>query len=72
MEEGSIIFRRSKSIGFCKEGVILGGESQPIKADVVILATGYRGDQKLRNIFTSPTFQKYITSSPSSPIPLYR
>lgn len=79
IEGGSIIFRRSKTgSSFCKEGVIVDGETdddQPptvVKADIVILATGYRGDQKLRNIFTSPTFQKYISSSLNFSVPLYR
>lgn len=74
VEEGCIRFKRSKSIGFCKEGLTLGGEgaTQTVKADIVILATGYKGDEKLRNIFTSPTFQKCITGSSNSAIPLYR
>lgn len=74
MEEGSIIFRRSKTdTSFCKEGIILDHHQSMVeKADIVILATGYKGDQKLRNIFISPTFKKYISSSLNFSVPLYR
>lgn len=78
VEQGSIIVKRSpESFGFCSDGVLILGEEthqdQPsIKADIVILATGYRGEQKLKNIFTSTTFRQYITASPNSTIPLYR
>ncbi|KAL0427332.1 UNVERIFIED_CONTAM: putative flavin-containing monooxygenase 1 [Sesamum latifolium] len=57
---------------FCKEGLILDGEDDPVKADIVIYATGYKGDEKLKNIFSSPTFQDFIAGSPTSTIPLYR
>ncbi|KAL3532247.1 hypothetical protein ACH5RR_005768 [Cinchona calisaya] len=70
--EGSNVLKKSKSIGFCREGLIIDGEDQPLKADIVILATGYRGDQKLKNIFTSPIFQNYILGPSSSTISLYR
>lgn len=72
VEEGSLTLKRSNNLGFTKEGLILNGESQPLKADVVIMATGYRGDEKLKNIFASSIFQNYITGSPNSAIPLYR
>ncbi|KAL3532248.1 hypothetical protein ACH5RR_005769 [Cinchona calisaya] len=72
VEEGSIVLKKSKSIGFCREGLIIDGEAQPLKADVVILTTGYRGDQKLKNMFTSPTFQNYMLGPSSSTMSLYR
>lgn len=73
VEDGSILFKKSEQISFCIEGLIIDGErNNPIKADVVILATGYRGDEKLKNIFASPTFQSYIEGSPNSIIPLFR
>ncbi|KAK9094840.1 hypothetical protein Scep_026309 [Stephania cephalantha] len=72
VEEGSIILRKSAKFSFCKDGVMIDGENKSLKTDVVILATGYRGDQKLKNIFKSPTFQNYIQGSSSTIVPLYR
>ncbi|KAK6126929.1 hypothetical protein DH2020_039330 [Rehmannia glutinosa] len=73
VEDGSIVFRKSKQFSFCKEGLILDGEdNNPLKADIVIFATGYKGDEKLKNIFACPTFQNCIAGSPTSTIPLYR
>lgn len=73
VEEGSIVLKKSQSFSFCKEGLIINGEPQPLKADIVILATGYKGDQKLKRMFKSQIFQNYIVdSSASSIISLYR
>ncbi|KAL8497736.1 hypothetical protein ACS0TY_021171 [Phlomoides rotata] len=72
VEDGSIVLKKSKCFTFCKQGLILDGENDPIKADIVIFATGYKGDEKLKNMFASPSFQSYIAGSPNSAIPLYR
>ncbi|XP_030530583.1 putative flavin-containing monooxygenase 2 [Rhodamnia argentea] len=72
VEEGSILIKRSESFRFCKEGLMVGEEDKPIPSDLVMLATGYKGDQKLKNIFRSSVFQKYFVSSPTSSIPFYR
>ncbi|OWM72861.1 hypothetical protein CDL15_Pgr021167 [Punica granatum] len=72
VKKGSIILKRSRGFGFVEEGVILKGEDRPIRTDLVILATGYKGDQKLANMFESPIFRKYVTHSSTSIIPLYR
>ncbi|KAA8535262.1 hypothetical protein F0562_030265 [Nyssa sinensis] len=66
VEEGSIILKKSQSFSFCKEGLIIDGEAGILKTDLVILATGFRGEQKIRDIFASPTFQKYIMGTPTS------
>uniref|UniRef100_A0A803MLF1 Flavin-containing monooxygenase n=1 Tax=Chenopodium quinoa TaxID=63459 RepID=A0A803MLF1_CHEQI len=81
VENGSIILKRSKTFSFYKEGILLENstntlvqmeEATHIKCDLVIFATGFKGDQKLKDIFASPIFQDYIFGSPSNTIPLYR
>lgn len=72
VEEGSIVLKTSKSFSFCKDGVIIEGKEEPIKTDILIFATGFNGDQKLRNIFRSPFFQKIVAGSSTTTIPLYR
>lgn len=74
VEKGAIILKKSQNLSFCKRGMMLDGEDDAtfIEADVVIFATGYKGDEKLKNIFASMTFQDYIAGTPTSTIPLYR
>ncbi|TXG65019.1 hypothetical protein EZV62_012013 [Acer yangbiense] len=72
VEEGNIILKKSQSFSFCEEGILVDGETTPLKTDLVILATGFRGDKKLKDIFVSQTFQDYIAGSPSETLPLYR
>ena len=74
-DKGSIIMKRSPSFSFFKEGVVLDdsiGPTEHIKSDLVIYATGFKGDQKLKNIFESPKFQDLITGSYNEIVPLYR
>ncbi|KAL3744298.1 hypothetical protein ACJRO7_013543 [Eucalyptus globulus] len=61
LEEGSIVVKRE----------VADGEDKPISSDLVILATGYKGDQKLKNIFRSSVFQEHLIPSPTSSVPLY-
>ncbi|KAI4380488.1 hypothetical protein MLD38_006673 [Melastoma candidum] len=72
VKEGSIILRRARSFGFNREGVITDEGAGHFPSDVVILATGFRGDQKLQQIFRSPHFQKHFVGSTTAPLPLYR
>ncbi|XP_075510238.1 putative flavin-containing monooxygenase 1 isoform X1 [Primulina tabacum] len=72
VEEGSIVLKKSKRFSFCKEGLLVDGEVDPLKTDVVFFATGYRGDQKLKNIFASPNFANIVAGTPTSSVPLYR
>ncbi|CAM0952864.1 unnamed protein product [Alopecurus aequalis] len=76
VREGSVVFQRSKSFSFCPDGLVLdGGDKQRqrvVPADVVILATGFRGDEKLRDMFASPRVKDIIAGAPEKAAPLYR
>ncbi|KAL0912681.1 hypothetical protein M5K25_018671 [Dendrobium thyrsiflorum] len=72
VEEGSILLKSSKNFEFCKNGIIVEGETSPINTDLVIFATGFKGDQKLRDIFVSSHFQKIVVGSSDHTVPLYR
>ncbi|KAI3991470.1 hypothetical protein MKX01_016301 [Papaver californicum] len=72
VEEGSIVFKKSKGFGFYTNGLTFDDDATaPLETNIVILGTGYKGDVKLKNIFKSPTFQKYITDALNSTVPLY-
>ncbi|KAF9602771.1 hypothetical protein IFM89_030927 [Coptis chinensis] len=45
VENGNIILRKANTYSFCKDGLKIAGEISPVETDVVILATGYKGDQ---------------------------
>ncbi|EOY31265.1 Flavin-dependent monooxygenase 1, putative [Theobroma cacao] len=72
LEDGSIVIKNSPVFGFCRKGLFLDNKARPLETDIVIFATGFKGDQKLKNIFASPIFQQYIMGSPTSILPLYR
>ncbi|PKI75760.1 hypothetical protein CRG98_003803 [Punica granatum] len=72
VEERSIKLRKSQNIAFCSEGILLDGESSPLETDLVIFATGFRGDVKLREIFKSPRFAKCIAGQDDASVTLYR
>lgn len=72
LEEGSIVLEKSKTFSFCKEGVLLEGQSSPIKSDIVIFGTGFKGDQKIKDMFKSEYFQSIAVGSTSTTVPLYR
>ncbi|GLT95016.1 hypothetical protein SLE2022_127230 [Rubroshorea leprosula] len=72
VEEGSIVLKKAQSFAFCNQGLILDGGANPLETDVVILATGYKGDLKLKNIFASQIFQELMMGSPDFIVPLHR
>nr|BCL56286.2 flavin-containing monooxygenase [Persicaria tinctoria] len=72
LEKGSILLNKAEKFRFCKEGIVMEGKPKPLEADLVIFATGFEADEKLRDIFASPKFQGHIMGSPHSILPLYR
>ncbi|KAM0836481.1 hypothetical protein ACQ4PT_062296 [Festuca glaucescens] len=73
VKEGSVVFQRSKSFSFYEDGLVLdGGNKRVVPADVVILATGFRGDKKLRDMFASQRVKGIIAGAPNTATPLYR
>lgn len=72
VEKGSIILKKSQTFSFCKNGLIVEGETSPLEIDKVILGTGFKGDQKIVDIFESLVFQKYMKGSSTRTVPLYR
>ncbi|XP_021767355.1 probable flavin-containing monooxygenase 1 [Chenopodium quinoa] len=77
VEEGSIVLQKCSRFHFCKEGILLSNnELEPprlVNNDLVILATGFKGEQKLKHIFSSTKFQDYIMPpNINTLVPLYR
>ncbi|XBI05206.1 hypothetical protein VPH35_133390 [Triticum aestivum] len=72
LEEGSILVEKSKTFSFCKEGVLVEGESTLVKSDIVIFGTGFNGDQNIKSMFTSKYFQSILSGSTSMTLSLYR
>ena len=72
--EGSVAIRRARSVSFCADGLVLGEDDagERVEADVVVLATGFRGADKLRGIFASPRFREMVAGGPDNPAPHYR
>lgn len=72
VEEGSIMLKKSSSFSFCEKGISVDGEANVLNTELIILATGFRGDKKLQDIFVSPDFAEKIVGSRNSAVPLYR
>ncbi|XP_071691393.1 probable flavin-containing monooxygenase 1 isoform X2 [Rutidosis leptorrhynchoides] len=72
LETGSILLKKSPCFRFCDNGILIDGENKPIETDIVILATGFKGAQKLTNIFSSQDYGNFIAASPDSRVALYR
>ncbi|CAL5072971.1 unnamed protein product [Urochloa decumbens] len=71
VSSGSVVIRRSGAFSFCEDGLVLDG-GRVVAADLVILATGFRGDQKLRDMFVSPRVKDIVAGSSDTTVPLYR
>ncbi|GMP64435.1 hypothetical protein CsSME_00025715 [Camellia sinensis var. sinensis] len=72
VEKGSIRLKKALSFGFCKGGILVDGETEAVETDMVILATGFKGVEKLKDIFVSPNFQECVAGSTDKTVPLYR
>lgn len=73
VERGEIKLNKVQSFSFYEEGIVLeNGKEKRIGADLIIFATGFKGDQKLKDMFGSLKFQDYLMGSPESSLPLYR
>jgi dimethylaniline monooxygenase (N-oxide forming) len=72
LEEGNIVLQKSKTLSFCKEGVLLEGEFTLVKSDIVIFGTGFKGDQNIKDLFTSKYLHSIVVDSTSTTVPLYR
>ncbi|XVE97850.1 hypothetical protein REPUB_Repub03eG0054400 [Reevesia pubescens] len=68
-DKGNIVFKRASKWWFSKEGIEF-DDNTKMKADIVILATGYDGKKKLKTILPEP-FSSLI-EYPSGIMPLYR
>ncbi|XP_051124657.1 probable flavin-containing monooxygenase 1 [Andrographis paniculata] len=69
VQEGSLLLRKSRVSALSGDSLVLADGKPPVSADVVILATGYKSDEKIANMFTSVHFKKCIMGSSS---PFYR
>ncbi|KAK1437837.1 hypothetical protein QVD17_03637 [Tagetes erecta] len=70
VENESIKLKKSTSFNFYENGISVDEDNTRIEAELVIFATGFRGEEKLKNIFDSSTFGHFIAGSPR--VPLYR
>ncbi|KAI3824865.1 hypothetical protein L1987_06337 [Smallanthus sonchifolius] len=71
VEKGSIKLKKSQTFSFYDAGILISDDhSTQIEAQVVIYATGFKGVQKLKDIFESSRFGEFIAGSPR--VPLYR
>lgn len=70
LEKKSIKLKKSTSFNFYENGISIDEDNTRIEAELVIFATGFKGEEKLKNIFESSTFGHFIAGSPR--VPLYR
>ncbi|KAL7168642.1 hypothetical protein ACSBR2_038975 [Camellia fascicularis] len=50
VEKGSIKLKKTPSFSFYKEGILVDGDTEAVETDMVILATGFEGVEKLKDI----------------------
>lgn len=69
-DKGKIAIKRSASKWWFCEGGVQFEDGTKLDADVVVLATGFDGKQKLKSIFPDPF--RSLLEFPSGMMPLYR
>ncbi|KAK6128207.1 hypothetical protein DH2020_038051 [Rehmannia glutinosa] len=72
VEQGSIILKKTQHFSFCSQGIVVDGETEPLKIDLLILATSFRGIDKLKAAFISPAFRDLMDKEDTTRLPLYR
>ncbi|KAK6125819.1 hypothetical protein DH2020_040438 [Rehmannia glutinosa] len=72
VDQGSIILKKAQCFSFCSQGVVVDGDTEPLKIDLLILATGFRGIDKLKAAFIWPAFRDLIDKEDTTRLPLYR
>ncbi|CAN1251766.1 Probable flavin-containing monooxygenase 1 [Linum perenne] len=65
VDQGSIKLVKAPSFSFCEEGIVVGDHNKSIvmETNLVILATGFKGETKLRDVFGSERFRDFIVGN---------
>lgn len=63
VEKGGIKLKMSQAFCFSEKGILFDDEVESEDVDMVILATGFKYFEKLKDIFVSPTFQSHIANA---------
>ncbi|KAL7156323.1 hypothetical protein ABFS83_02G001600 [Erythranthe nasuta] len=71
VEQGSIILKKARGFSFCSQGVVIDGETEPLNIDLLILATGFRGVDNLKDAFISQPFRDLMDTKDNG-LQLYR
>ncbi|KAG9140907.1 hypothetical protein Leryth_010438 [Lithospermum erythrorhizon] len=72
VDKGSIKLVKSQNFFFSHDGITTKDNAESLETDLVIMCTGFRGANKLKNIFDSSFFKKCIIGSDDSIARLYR
>ena len=68
-EEGCILYGKSPNWSFSLEGVVL-DDGTEVEADLVVFATGYDTEKKLKTLLPEPF--SYVLEKSAGVVPLYR
>lgn len=68
-EEGCVHFRKSSNWSFSSKGIVL-DDGTEVKADIVVFATGYDAEKKLKSLLPEPFAD--VLEKTAGVVPLYR